>query len=191
MAQARPYDAATRLIHLLLASLGICALVSGQFADDYRRALHPGFEVHRWIGIALAAALAARLVWGFVGPRAMRFSQWLPISSSRLRACGEDLVWLARLRLPVREGHEGLAGLVQAVGLAAFAWMAATGTLLWIYLEPGTRAAGWVRAVKELHEGGQAIAIGYVVVHAGAVLVHSLAGHAVWRRMAPWPGGNA
>ena len=105
------YDAATRLIHLLLALLGIAALVSGQFAGDYRRPVHTGFDIHRWIGIAMALVVAVRLV---------------------------------RLRLPMREGHEGLAGLIQAIGLGAFAWMACT----------------------------------------GAVLVHSLAGHPVWRRMA-------
>lgn len=169
MADAPRYDAATRLIHLLLALLGIAALVSGQFADDYRRAIHTGFDVHRWIGIAMALVVAVRLMRGVTLPR--------------VGACVADLGDLARLRLPMREGHEGLAGLVQVIGLAAFAWMAASGTLMFIYLEPGVRAAGWMRAVKELHEGGQVVAIAYVVVHAGAVIAHSLAGHPVWRRM--------
>lgn len=169
MAGAFRYDAATRLIHLLLALLGVAALVSGQFAGDYRRAIHTGFDVHRWIGIAMALVVAVRLMRGVTLPR--------------VGPCVADVADLARLRLPMREGHEGLAGLIQATGLAAFAWMAATGTLMWIYLEPGARAAGWLRAVKELHEGGQVVAIAYVAVHAGAVIVHSLAGHPVWRRM--------
>jgi cytochrome b len=184
MAGVFRYDAATRLIHLLLALLGIAALVSGQFADDYRRALHTGFDIHRWIGIAMASALAVRIVWGFVGPSTVRFAQWLPVTPARLRSCAADVADLLRLRLPMREGHDGLAGLIQAIGLAAFAWMAATGTLMWIYLEPGTRATGWLHTVKELHEGGQVVAIAYVTLHAGAVLAHSLAGHPLWRRMA-------
>ncbi|HVJ10918.1 MAG TPA: cytochrome b/b6 domain-containing protein [Burkholderiales bacterium] len=180
------YDAPTRLIHLLLALLGVAALVSGQFADDYRRAAHPGFDVHSVIGLALAAALALRIAWGFFGPAAVRFAQWLPLTRPRLDACAQDLAGLARLRLPHRPGHQGLAGLVQAIGLCAFAWMAVSGMLLWFYLEPGARAVGWIRTVKELHEGGQAVAIAYVALHAGAVLIHSLAGDPVWRRMAPW-----
>jgi len=36
-----PYDATTRLIHLLLAAVGIAALVSGQFSGDYRRPVLP------------------------------------------------------------------------------------------------------------------------------------------------------
>jgi cytochrome b len=178
------YDAATRLIHLLLALLGIAALISGQFAGDYRRAVHTGFDVHRWIGIAMAAVLAARIVWGLVGPTAVRFAAWLPVTPARLQLCVADIVELVRLRLPVREGHEGLAGFIQAIGLAAFLWMAASGALMFAFLEAGVRATGWLRTVKELHEGGQVVAIAYVVLHVGAVLVHSLAGHPVWKRMA-------
>ena len=183
MAEALRYDAATRLIHLLLALLGIAALISGQFAGDYRRAVHTGFDIHRWIGIAMAAVLAVRIAWGFVGPATVRFAQWLPVTPVRVRLCVADVADLVRLRLPMREGHEGLAGLIQAIGLAAFAWMAATGSVMWLYLEPGTRASGWLHTVKELHEGGQVVAIAYVALHAGAVVVHSLAGHPVWRRM--------
>jgi cytochrome b len=180
-----PYDATTRLIHLLLALFGVAALVSGQFAGDYRRAVHTGFDIHRWIGLGMALALAARLLWGFVGPKEVRFAAWLPVTRRRLALVGEDLAALARLRLPERAGHEGLAGLVQAVGLAAFAWMAVSGAILFAWLEPGARVTGWLSAVKELHEGGQVVAIAYVAVHAGAVLVHAMAGDPVWRRMLP------
>lgn len=182
------YDAGTRLIHLALVVLGIAALVSGQFAEDYRRASHAGFDLHRWIGLGMALALATRFAWGLVGPKEMRFASWVPVTRSRLRAVGEDLATLLRLRLPERAGHDGLAGLVQAIGLLGFAWMAITGAILFGYLEGGTRASGWLRAVKELHEGGQAVVLAYLAVHAGAVLVHALAGDPVWRRMLPWGG---
>lgn len=152
------YDAGTRLIHLALVLFGIAALVSGQFAGDYRREIHTGFDVHRCIGLGMALALGARLLWGFAGPREARFSAW-------------------------RERHTGIAGFVQAIGLAAFAWMAITGAILFTWLEPGMRAGGWLRAVKELHEGGQAVVLAYLAVHAGAVLVHALAGDPLWRRM--------
>ena len=157
------YDAGTRFIHLALLVLGIAALVSGQFAGDYRRAMHTGYDIHRWIGLGMALAVGARLLWGFVGPREARFSAW-------------------------RERHPGLAGVVQAIGLAAFGWMAVSGAILFALLEPGARAAGWLRAVKELHEGGQVVAIGYLTLHAAAVLMHSLLGDPIWRRMLPWGG---
>lgn len=179
-----PYDPATRLIHFLLAALGVAAVVSGQFADDYRRSTHSGYDLHKWIGLAMTAALLARFAWGFAGPAAIRFSRWLPVTAARLALAWQDLAGLARLRIPVHEeGHGGLAGVVQAIGLLAFAWMAASGALLFAYLEPGARVTGWLRAVKELHEGGQVVVLGYLALHVGAVLANALAGRPLWRRM--------
>ena len=182
----RGYDVPTRSIHLLLALGAIAALVSGQFAGDFRRAAHPGFDVHRLIGLAMALIVALRLAWGVAGPAAARFSSWLPLTRARLAKVREDAAGLLRLRLPMREGHDGLPGLVQAIGLLAFAWMAVTGALMFAYLEPGARPVGWMRAVKELHEAGQPVAIAYLVLHVGAAIAHSIAGHPVWQRIAPW-----
>jgi cytochrome b len=180
----RRYDRATRLIHFLLAALGIAAIVSGQFAGDYRRAAHPGFDIHKWVGAAMGAVLLARLAWGLTGPRDVRFSSWLPVTAPRLARALDDVRELLRFRLPVHEaGHEGLAGVVQAAGLLAFAWMAVTGALLFGWLEPGVRAAGWLRVVKELHEGGQAVLLTYLTLHVGAVAANAFAGRPLWRRM--------
>lgn len=180
------YDLGTRLIHALLAVCAIAALISGQFAGDYRRADHPGFDVHRWLGVAMAVALLLRIGWGLAGPAAARFSRWLPVTRARLSLVRGDLAGMLRLRLPAREGHEGISGLVQAIGLATFLWLAASGALLFIGLEPGTRATGWIRAVKELHEAAEPVAIAYLALHVGAVVAHSVAGHPVWQRIAPW-----
>lgn len=181
------YDPISRVIHLTLAVLGVAALVSGQFAGDYKTSPHPGLTVHSWIGLCMAGAIGVRLLWGTVGPRDMRFSQWLPLTAARMQLVGADLVALLRLRLPEREKHLGLSGFVQAIGLVAFAWTAATGSLLYVYLEPGSRAVGGVRLIKELHEGAQAVLLGYLALHIGAVLLHALVGHPIWRRMLPWP----
>lgn len=179
------YDTASRLMHFALAVLGIAAIVSGQFAGDYKREIHLGFTLHGWIGLGMAAAIGCRILWGLIGPRDMRFAGWLPVTAARLRLIGADLAALARLELPEREKHLGLSGLVQAIGLLAFAFSAVTGVLLYVYLEPGSRAAGGVRIVKELHEGAQAVLLAYLALHVGAVLVHSLAGRPLWRRMLP------
>ena len=178
-----PYDAITRILHLLLVVLGIAAIVSGQFAGDVRRAAHPGFDVHQWLGLGMAGAVVLRFVWGVIGPRAVRFSAWLPVTGPRLALVAEDLRSLAALKLPERAGHDGLAGAVQAFGLLGFLWMAATGAVLFTFIEPGSRTGGWLRAVQELHEGGQVAVLGYIAVHAVAVVAHSVAGAPVWRRM--------
>jgi len=178
------FDAPTRAIHFALAAFGIAAVVSGQFAGDYRHPVHPGFSVHRWIGIGMGAALLARMLWGITGPVALRFSQWLPPSREKLSVAFQDVVLLARLQLPERDAHEGFAGLVQIAGLLAFLWMAITGAILFAFLDPGARTTGWLHAVKELHEGGQAAVLAYLALHVGAVVLHSLMGKPIWRRMA-------
>jgi len=176
-------DPATRLIHLALVLFGLAALLSGQFADDYKRAAHPGFTIHGWTGIGMALALGVRLLWGLVGPRAVRFSQWVPVTRQRLGYVAEDVGWLLRLRMPHRATHEGLAGLVQFAGLIAFAWMAATGAVMFYALEPGARTTGWLHLVKELHEAGQGAVIAYLALHGGAVVLHAFTGDDGWRRM--------
>jgi cytochrome b len=176
-------DLATRLIHLALVVGGIAALVSGQFAGDYRKPEHTGFSIHQWCGIVMAVAVGVRWLWGFAGPRAQRFSSWFPVTRGRLAAAWQDIIALARFTLPARPQHQGLAGPVQAAGLCAFAWMAVTGALLFVWLEPGARAAGGVRLVKELHEGAQVVLWTYLALHVGAVILHALTGHDLWRRM--------
>jgi cytochrome b len=182
-AAADTIDLPTRLIHLALAVLGVAALVSGQFAGDYRRSEHPGFTIHSWLGIGMSVALSLRILWGILGPRATRFVEWVPVTRMRFALVWRDLAELARFDIPKRATHEGLAGLVQAIGLLAFVWMAVTGVILFVWLEPGARATGWLRLIKELHEGGQVAAFAYLALHVGAVVVHAFTGHNVWRRM--------
>ena len=161
----QPYDAGSRLIHLSLALLGIAAVTSGQFAGDYFNRPHLGFDLHRWLGLAAGCALLVRLVWGIAGPAAIRFSRWF-------------------------ETHERLAGAIQAIGLAAFAWMGVTGALLFAFLDPAVRSPDWLRAVKELHEGGEAVVLAYLALHIGATIAHAIAGRPVWRRMFSLRGGQ-
>lgn len=77
--------------------------------------------------------------------------------------------------------HEGIAGLVQAVGLLAFGWMAITGTGLFIF--GGELESDLIELVEELHEIGEGIIPLYLALHVGAVLAHSIAGKPVWKRM--------
>jgi cytochrome b len=176
-------DLVTRLIHLALVVLAVAAFTSGEFAGDYKRPDHLGFDAHSWVGIVLSAVIAIRMAWGFAGPGVARFSTWMPYSRARFRLVVEDLRGLAMLKLPERPAHEGLAGLVQMFGLLVFAWMAITGTVLFYLIEPGMRAGGTARVFKELHETGQVLIPLYLGLHVGAVVMHALQGRQLWRRM--------
>ena len=177
------YPAHLRLIHLALATLCLAAWGSAQFAGDYKRADHPGFSIHELIGIAFAAALALRVLIGLLGPGRSRFSTWFPFTGENLRMVLDDLRSVARFRVEYRAPHEGLAGVVQFLGLLAFVMIASTGTVLAFYLEPGTRTSGWVHAVKEVHEAAEVLIPVYLGLHVGGTIVHALLGQHLWREM--------
>lgn len=182
-AESQPLDTPTRLLHLGLTVFGVAAWLTGDWADSYKQAEHLGFDVHRWTGIGLSACLALRLVYGLIGPREIRFSQWLPYTPERLRLAWRDILDLLQGRLPQRPSHEGLSGLVQAYGLAVFGWMAITGSLLFFLLEPGRKAEAPLKWLLEVHEVGESLIPIYLAIHVAAVLVHAVLGHDVWRRM--------
>lgn len=176
-------DDLTRFIHLGLTVFGILALITGLWAGDYKRAHHFGFSVHKWLGLTLSFFLAWRLWHGFYGPREARFSQWAPFTPERLKLAGEDFLALLRLKLPERASHQGLAGVVQTFGLAVFGWMALTGSLMALGLTPGHKAGGIIHALKEMHEPGLWLILGFLAIHVSAVALHALAGDHAWRRM--------
>jgi cytochrome b len=175
-------DEITRVIHLGLTVFGILALLSGLLAGDYKRLHHLGFSTHKWLGLTLSFFMAWRLWHGLYGPREDRFSQWLPYTRDRLLLAGEDVLTLLRLKLPERPPHQGLAGLVQSFGLAVFAYMAGTGTLMALFLTPGRKAGGFAHALKEMHEFGLWLIVTFLAVHGGAVLLHGLTGDQRWRK---------
>jgi cytochrome b561 len=100
-----------------------------------------------------------------------------------LRAVLEDLWTLVKLKLPDRPTHSGLSGLVQTFRLAAFAWMAVTGSLMFFYLTPGNKVRGFLHPIKEMHKAAVWLIPLYLGIHAGAVLLHALAGDYRWRRI--------
>jgi cytochrome b len=176
-------DGLTRFIHLGLTVFGILALITGLWAGDYKRTHHLGFSVHKWLGLTLSLFTAWRIWYGFYGPREAQFGQWVPYTAERLKLAREDCLSLLRLRLPERASHKGLAGVVQTFGLAAFAWMALTGSLMALWLTPGSKAGGVVHAIKEMHEPGLWLIVGFLAIHMSAVALHALAGQNLWRKM--------
>lgn len=182
-ASEQSLDLTTRILHLGMLVFGISAWIAGGWAGDYKHAAHTGFSIHRWLGIGTATFVALRILWGIFGPSAMRFVNWAPYTRERLRIVGEDLAGLLRLRVPDRPTHQGLAGLVQAYGLLVFTWMAISGTFMFFTVVPGSRATGFVHAVMEAHQVGNALIWIYLALHVGAVVVHTALGQPVWRRM--------
>ncbi len=168
------YPRWAKLLHLGLAVFGIAAFATGELAGDGPGAW--GYLLHAYLGLSLGAVILTRLVVGLGVRGPLGFRAWRPFSRAQLKAAGEDIRALFRGKLPDRDHHDGLAGVVQAAGLIIFCWMSLTGTLLFL-LGDGAHL------VEELHEVGESLIPLYLGLHVGAVLLHSLAGDPVWRRM--------
>jgi cytochrome b len=170
-------------IHLGIMIFGIAAWLTGPLADDYKKIDHSGFIIHSWVGICIAAFAALRLITGIIGSKSDRFARWMPFTGDRLKTAAEDIRGLLKFRMPERQTHQGLAGVVQTFGLAVFFLMAATGAYLYFFLEPGQKAQGLVHDVKELHEIGMALIPVFLFVHVGAVIMHAINGKHIWKKI--------
>lgn len=173
-----------KLLHLGMAGFGIAAFLTGELAEDGLDSF--GYMLHAYLGLSLATFVLLRIVRGLVGPGPLRFSDWSPFTRRQLSMALEDVGSLIRFRVPERGMHEGLAGLTQAFGIAVFAWMGATGTGL--FLLDGGPESEFFEVLEEVHEIGEALIPVYLVLHIGSVVLHSLAGRPIWRRMWTFSG---
>ncbi len=178
-----PLAPPVRFWHLAMILLVFAALLTGDGADDYKKAEHAGFLLHGRIGAGVFVTLCLYFAYSFFGPQEFRLARWFPLTGGRLRQTVSDLKTLASFKLPEHKRRQGLAGFVQFFGLMVFAWLAGTGILMYLFLEPGRKAAGLLHAVKEGHEAGAALIFVYLALHVGAVIAHSLTGHPVWREI--------
>ncbi len=176
-------DAFTRILHLGLVVSGLLALATGEFAGDYKRAGGLGYFVHWSVGMGVTFFVILRLIDGIWGAVPARFVTWVPYNRERLTPVWEDIRGMLRLRLPDRQPHQGAAGLVETAGLLLFSFLAATGVLLFFAIEPGHKAQGMARLLKELHEAGETLLPLFFLGHGGAVLLHALTGRHLWRKM--------
>jgi len=173
------YPLYAKILHLGMAGFGIAAFLTAEFAED--RVGSGGYLLHAYLGLSLAVFVLLRLLRGFIGPGPLRFAAWSPFSRRQWNIALQDIRDLLRLRTPKRGMHEGLAGLTQAIGIALFGWMGATGTGL--FLLRGGPESDVFEIIEEVHEIGEALIPLYLALHIGSVLIHSLVGNPIWQRM--------
>ncbi len=173
----------TRLWHLATFLLCIAALSTGELADDYKKTVFTGYIIHGQLGLTTGILMISYLLYGLVGPSDSRFISWFPLKKENLQKTKKDLAELTKLKLPEHERRQGLAGLVQFLGVLAFCWMAATGFLFFLLAEPGHKARGLLHAIKEAHEAGVVLIALYLAAHVGAVIMHAVKGNHHWKEI--------
>ncbi len=112
----RVWDPIVRLFHWSLAF----AFFANYFVTE------EGESWHRWIGYFAVAWICARIVWGFVGHGAARWSDFWP-TPTRVKAHVQALLAGRDVH---RLGHSPLGALVMILMMAAMLGLGATGFML-------------------------------------------------------------
>lgn len=149
----RVWDPFVRIFHWSLVALFIVAFVTG---DKFER-LHIG------VGYAIVALIALRVVWGFVGSRHARFSDFVRPPAETLGYMRKAL----RGRAPRYLGHNPAGGLMTLALLGMIAAIASTGFMM-------TTDTFWgAEWVEDLHEALVYATLALIALHVVGVLVSS------------------
>jgi cytochrome b len=150
----RIWDPFVRVFHWsLVASFAVAWLT----AEDWK-------ALHMWAGYAAGSLIALRLLWGVVGTRYARFSQFVR-SPLAVAAYVRDIVTGREARYL---GHNPAGGLMIVALIATMATVSVTG---WMQ----TTDAYWgVEWVEELHEAVANLMLFLVGLHVLGVVVASL-----------------
>jgi cytochrome b len=150
----RIWDPFVRVFHWsLVASFAVAWLT----AEDLK-------ALHMWAGYAAGSLIALRLLWGVVGTRYARFSQFVR-SPLAVAAYVRDIVTGREARYL---GHNPAGGLMIVALIATMATVSVTG---WMQ----TTDAYWgVEWVEELHEAVANLMLFLVGLHVLGVVVASL-----------------
>lgn len=148
------WDPLVRLFHW---SLAISFAVAWLTADEWK-------DLHEWAGYAAGALIAFRILWGLVGPKYARFSNFVRSPATVLRYLGA----MIRGREARYIGHNPVGGVMIVALILGMAGTALTG---WMY----TLDAFWgVEWVEETHETLATLMLVLVLVHIGGVIFASL-----------------
>lgn len=147
------WDAPTRVFHWLLA---LCFAGAYLTAESERL-----MGVHLTLGYTMAGLVAFRLVWGLVGTRYARFSEFVRGPKNVARYASSLLT--PKSSYPV--GHNPLGALAIVLMLLSVLAIVGTG---WVFYNNG------VHSMKELHEGTAAVMLILVAAHVAGVAFASL-----------------
>jgi cytochrome b len=151
--RVRVWDRFVRLFHWSL----VACVALDSFALDGSDA------PHQWAGYAAAALIAARIVWGFVGSRYARFSQFFP-TPARIR---EHLAALRSRRPAASPGHNALGAVMVLTLMAVVLALAVTG---WMQGLDRYFGEEWL---MDLHERLADALLALVAVHVTAAILMS------------------
>lgn len=135
-------------------------------------------SLHVWAGYVLLSAIAVRLLWGFIGTRHARFSDFVTKPSTAVQYVKDTLKLKAKRYI----GHNPAGGLMIVIMLVCLVLTGISGLLLYGVAEHAGPFGGivvanshfWEQALEEVHEFLANFTMFLVVIHLTGVLVESL-----------------
>ena len=153
-ATVKVWDPFIRVFHWSLVLLFAIAFLTG---DEIER-------MHLWAGYAIAALVALRIIWGFIGSPHARFSDFVKGPSTVV----EYIKQSTRLEAPRYVGHNPAGGAMIVLLIVMLLGLSITGHLM-------TTDAFWgSKTLEEIHEIFAYTTPGLVALHVLGVIVASL-----------------
>jgi cytochrome b len=167
-AQIKVWDPVVRFFHWSLASAFLIAYVT---EEDL-------LSVHIQAGYLVVGLLAIRIIWGFIGSRYARFSDFVYSPSAIIRFLKNTLALRARRYL----GHNPAGGAMIMMMIISLLAVTISGILLLGAEEQSGPVAHWFtqagsfqgETLEELHEFFANFTLLLVFIHVAGVLVESL-----------------
>lgn len=160
------WDPAVRLFHWSLAAAFLVAYVT---EDDWEM-------LHVNAGYLVGILLVLRMLWGFIGPRHARFSDFVRTPRDVIAYVADAV----RFRAPRYIGHNPAGGAMVVALMSSLAITAVSGIALYGTTDFAGPLAGMLRGelaadvLEGLHELGANLTLFLVVLHLGGVLFSSL-----------------
>lgn len=168
--EVKVWDPLVRVFHWVL--------VLGFFTAYFTEGEDDTLTLHTWAGYVIAGLIMVRLVWGFIGTRHARFSDFV----TRPVVVKDYLLSVLRLHPRRYLGHNPAGGLMVVALLISLSATVVFGMGLYAVEEQAGPLAGWLGNLGEswedvfegLHEFFANFTLFLVVVHVAGVLVDSL-----------------
>lgn len=151
------WDRFVRIFHWSLVS---CVLLDYFVIDD-------GETIHQWLGYAACILVLARIVWGFIGSKYARFSDFLPTPTRIMKHLRQMINGAQDEHI----GHNPLGAIMMLALIALVLSLGVTGFM------QGLDAYWGVEWLMDLHNTLANILIAFAVVHALAAIVMSRIEH--------------
>ena len=163
----RVWDPLVRVFHWSLVSAFLIAFVT---EDDF-------LSLHVWAGYTVLFAVLIRLVWGLIGTRHARFSDFVTSPKVAIQYVRDTLFFKAKRYI----GHNPAGGLMIVAMIVSLLLTTITGIAVYGVEEQAGPMAGWFAShsmwedvLEELHEFLSYFTLLLVFIHVAGVAVESL-----------------